>query len=108
MLLKKYFLGGSCKKDFDTEIKFYLASAKYDGADFVLLSIQKVSDEVENSRLASCVSRVLNTLKKTGSVKFFVRSDQLEKNTTEAEYILNKFPSQLTVNEKYLDIYVKI
>ncbi len=108
MLLKTYCLEGSCKREFDTEIKFNLASAKYDGANLVRLSIMKSNDENENCRLLSCVSKVLSSLKKQGTVNFFVKPEQMEQNTTEAEYITNLYGGEIEPQNDRFNIYVKI
>lgn len=108
MLFKTYTLDGSCKKDFDTEIRFDIASARYDGCDLVMLSFINDDSEEENTRLLSCITRVLSSLKKAGNIKFFVKPSQMLERTTEAEYIVNKFPELTNVRAEYTDIYVKL
>lgn len=108
MLLKTYCLEGSCKRDFDTEIKFNIASAKYDGVNLLKFSIKRRIDDSENCRLMSCITKVLSSLKKQGRVNFFVKPEQMEQNTTEAEYITNLFGGEIAPQKDFLDIYVKI
>ena len=108
MLLKTFTLEGSCKKEFDTEIKFDLASAKYDGADLIKLSFKKTDSSEEDNRLLSCISRVLNSLKKSGNISFFVKPEQMAGTTTEAQYIINKFEDAINIREDFIDVFVKI
>ena len=108
MLLKTYYLEGSCKREFDTEIKFNLASAKYDCANLVKFSIKKRDDDSENCRLISCISKVLSSLKKQGTVDFYVKPEQMEQNTTEASYITNLLGGEIKSQNDRLNIYVKI
>ena len=108
MILKSYLLEGSCKKEFDTEIKFDIASAKYDCADLIMLSFKKTDSAEEDNRLLLCISRVLNSLKKSGAISFFVKPEQMAGATTEAQYIINKFEDRIQIRDDYVDIYVKI
>ena len=107
MVLSTYNLQGSCKKDFDTEIKFNLATARYEGADLIVFSINKREDEEENTRLLSCIYKILGTVKKAGTISFFVKPEQMEQNTTEAEYIKNKYADYLTFSDNLIYVYVK-
>ena len=111
MLFLSFNLHGSCKRDFNTEIRYVIASAKVDGADFVCLSIPRTDDEPENKRLFTCLIKVLGTMKREGSVQFFVTDGDILRMTTEAQYIMNKLSDKLpTASSKIseISVYVKL
>ena len=108
MLLFKFELSGSCKRDFNTEIRFNIASARFDNADLVKIIIPSKDETRENNRLLSCVTRILGTLKKEGIIQFYITHSDLKKMTTEAQYVINKYSDQIPYIETDNVIYVKI
>ncbi len=108
MLFKKYVLQGTCKRDFNTEIKYNIASGKVEGAELVSLSLTLTDEEKENSRLKTCVTKILSSMKKGATVQFFVKEDAFEAHSTEADYILNKYSEFILPDEGQFQFYVKL
>jgi len=93
----------------DTEIKFNIASAKADSAELLAFSYPKLEDSPEEEkRIARSILKVLRGLKKNGVIQFFLTEDSIEKRTTEAQYIENKYKKYLISSTSFKHIYVKI
>ena len=107
MLVFEFELSGNCKRDFDTEIRFNIASARFDSADLVIIKLPKKESDNENKRLLSCVSRTLGSLKKEGIIQLYLTPLGFSKMTTEAQYIINKFSNYVTEDQNSIHIYVK-
>ena len=89
MFLYEFKLEGDCQVDFDTEIRYNVASAKIASADLIKMVLPKRDSDRENERIGYCILKVLRTLKKEGIIQFFVNSSGFEKNTTQAQYLIN-------------------
>ena len=50
MLVFEFELSGNCKRDFDTEIRFNIASARFDSADLVIIKLPKKESDNEKQR----------------------------------------------------------
>lgn len=103
----EFELSGDCRKDFDTEIRFNIATANYDNVDLVKIKLPKREEQRECDRLISCVSRVLGALRKAGTIQFYLTPSMMQKMTTEAQYVHNKFSDHLTQSDEFIYIYVK-
>jgi hypothetical protein len=108
MPYRSYELSGTCKRDFDTEIKYSVASAKVDKVELLGLMLKLDDNESENSRLFFCVSKILSAMKKNGEIQFFVKPDEFMRGTTEARYILNKYSVYVSDVEGKICVYVKL
>ncbi|MBR2343049.1 MAG: hypothetical protein IKA64_02225, partial [Clostridia bacterium] len=47
------------------------------------------------SRIRVCMLRVLRTMKKEGSVQFFITPAELDSGSTEAEFLKNKYQATI-------------
>ena len=89
---KTYAIEGTTKTELDTEVKFVIATSKYDKVDLLKFSIDITNEENESARIASVLTKVLSNLKKNGIIKFYVKSEDILCDSTEANYLRNKFP----------------
>ena len=108
MPFKSFNLLGCCRRDFNTEIRYDIASAKADGSELVSLTIPLTDDSNENSRLSTCVCKILSSMKKVGEIQFYLKPDAFIKKTTEADYILNKYSEYIVFDEDRIAFYVKL
>ena len=74
-----------------TEIMFEVASARVSETEILQLLIKK-NDEKLASKLRSAAIRVLKEMKSRGAVQFYATRDSFEKSTTEAKFLVNKYP----------------
>ena len=108
-MISSYELSGNCRSELNTEMRFLLASAKIDGEELVRLSIPYSVDERENSRINGCVIKVLRTLKKEGTIQFYVNNESFLANSTEASFLINKYGEYICeANRNSESIYVKL
>ena len=98
---------GSCMRDYNTEIRFDVASAKYDNAELISFTIPRIDDEKESSRLYSCAIKVIGTLMREGLIQFYVSPEHMRSGATQAEFIKNKYSDFISSCESDRVIYVK-
>ena len=89
MRIYDFKLTGITQSTLKTEILFSFASAKALGYD--LLKLIYPQERISRTRIET-VKRILKQAKKNGAVLMYVTPDQLNGESTEAEYIKNKFP----------------
>ena len=77
------------KVGLETEVIFEIASARALGIELLRLDI--TSDDKE--RLAGYAEKKLRSLKRLGRIQLFVLASDIKNNSTEAEYLKNKYPS---------------
>lgn len=108
----RYFefeLLGNCQIDMDTEIKYNIVNAAYEGGELVIFRIKKRNEDKENSRLSFCAVKVLRGLKRAGNIQFFLNDDGLLDSTTEASYLINMYPDiREMISGDYISIFVKL
>ena len=89
----------------ETEILFSIASARANHIDFLKL----ILDLEQGEKIALNATKVLKSLKKQGRIELFINSDELSGDSTEAEYLRNKFPEICDIrNEGELSLIVKV
>ena len=112
MKICSYILKGTNQNEISTEIKFLLASARFDGVELMRFIYETNEAEGEAKKLHNIVIKVLRSLRSRKNIQFFVLPDGFAESTTEAEFLLNKYPehfshpSPLKDNEN--EFYIKI
>ena len=102
-------LDGTCKAEFDTEVKFNIAGARADKIELVRLDLPLSEDERNNNRLLCCLIKVLRSMMRDGAIQFYVTDDGFAAPTTEAEFLDNKYHDYIVPsNSEYKYIYVKM
>ncbi len=92
MKIIEYNVSGTNKSTIRTEVLFAIASAKSQGADLLSLKIITDNGTVSKTRILT-LERELRQAKKNGQIQLFVLATALDVDTTETEYLKNKFPS---------------
>ena len=92
-------------KDAETETIFIIAVARADGASCVKFLFSEESERVEPA-----VRKALRSLKRRGSIQMLAGREDFEGRTTEAEFLLNKFPEieNETGNDSPVFLYAKL
>ena len=80
------------KKELNTEFMFTLATARVDAVEILLLDFSPCEDRKVFARTHNQTIKMLRAQIQKGSVEFFVTKEGFEKSTTEAFYLINKFP----------------
>ena len=92
----------------DLEIKYYVASARAENCPFICLNLQMNKEDSNYGKRLNNTVKTLRALKKNKSIQFFVREDDLDKNTTEVQFILNKYNDHIKIQENRHAIYIKL
>lgn len=93
-------LSGKNFETLNTEVLFAIASAKSLGRDIVKLVLKSEEKETSESfeRRIAAVKRILKGAKKNKLLQLFVYSPDFDKESTELEYMKNKY-SELIAEE---------
>lgn len=112
MKVCEHRLTGSNQNQISTELKFLIATAHFDGTELLRLVYDVNSTDRIESRLRNVVIKVLRSLRARRSIQFFVMPEDFGMESTEVEYLLNKYQDhfssvgELKENERYC--YLKI
>ena len=108
-MFNSFKLVGQSQTELNTELRFLFASAKVDKNELLRLDLPLGDSEKENSRINTCVIKVLRVLKKDGVIAFYVNREGFLAGSTEAIYLQNKFGEHLEPNVLTTEaIYVKL
>ena len=86
-----------------TEILYSVASARAMGDEIVEL-VFKTDDE----KSGKCAVKVVKELKKQGKIKVFSLAKDIEGQSKESEYLLNKYPDLKNYSDKTESIIVML
>jgi hypothetical protein len=106
----KYFevkLTGQNQIELDTELRFILAGARVDGVDLLRIDFDENAEDI--LRIVGCAVKVLRSIRKERIIQFFLDNKLLDKKSTEAEFIINKYADfVLNNNTPEHSFYIKI
>ena len=96
----------------ETEIMFDIASDRISGAELVSFGITKPEDEKIAKKIISTALKLLKKLKGEKKIQFYATDDSFISNSTEAQYLYNKYPSEMDARAESSStveyIYVKL
>ena len=101
MNIYKHTITSLLYKDAETETVFIIAVARAGGASCV-----KFVFTDESGRVEPAVRKALRSLKRRGSIQMLAGREDFENRTTEAEFLLNKFPGIEEADENENDLPV--
>ncbi len=92
-----------------TEIMFEIASARAEGAELLRFELNLVNDNLATTK--QFIIKKLKDMKQKSRIQFFAAADSFKNGSTEAVFLLNKYPAHFEKNspgesENY--IYVKL
>ena len=109
MIFETFELEGTNQKELNTELRFSVASARADGRELIKLMAKAPLEPREEDRLRSCILRVLRTMRNDNVFQFFLFDGELSTESTESEYLKNKYSEFLTDSETgYVSVYLKL
>ncbi len=80
-------------QDPSVELRFAVASHRAGGDELLRIDIPKIENEKDYNKFVSSVIRTLKVMKEERLIQFFATKDSFLGLTTEAEFLLNKYPS---------------
>ena len=98
-------LSGKSINELETEMRYHIASARIDEVRLVRFDLILDADEI-GKRINGCALRVLRSLKKSGVIQYFSDASGLQKSSTEAQFILNKYSECIANDESITPYYV--
>lgn len=110
MEYRRFDIQGNDADTLYTEILYALAVARTEGESLVRLVITPEED-ADAGKLSLAAARHLRRLKKEKKIGVFVLSAELSSDSTEAAYLLNKYPSldkEGTEPLAVADVYIKL
>ena len=75
-----------------TELRFNIAAARAEKIELILFELATEDDRSRRRRYTSVLFR-LRQLKREGTIGFFAAETDFVDGTTEADYLLNKYPA---------------
>ena len=78
--------------DFFVELKFEAATARAEGCEVLRINISESKSAEDLSKNKHAVTKALRFMKQKGTIQFFAFTEDFEKHTTEAVFLLNKYP----------------
>ncbi len=94
------------------ELRFLIAGIRADGEELVRFDIPRADTKKEQSRRMNAIIKTLKAMKEERLIQLYAAERHFETSSTEAEYLLNKYPTVflcgLTDNESADFIYVKV
>lgn len=112
MSYKEINLQNYSAKEIKTEIMFEVVSERVSGTELLKINIRKADDERTYLRAVATVHRMLKQMKQRGAIQFFATPKSFSENSTEAKYLLNKYPEMLSnpqdESEAETFVYVRI
>ena len=112
MKYKVIELRGKEARDLTTEAMFEIASAKADGLELIRFNIHLLTDGAENlaKKNLKPVIKTLKNMKSTGQIQFFATPESFKTSSTEAVFLINKYPTLFANidDESETDTYIYI
>lgn len=108
MPYRRFDINGRDTDTLYTELLYAIAVAKTEGASLLRL-VLFCEEEINGERLALAEGKHLRRLKREGRIRLFVYADAIGEDTTEAAYLLNKYPTlaeEGRVSEALTDAYI--
>ena len=93
MKYKTIKLLGNNSQELNTELAFEIAVAKADGEELIKFDVQDSDDAAYTSaKKLSTIKKLLRTMKDGRKIQFYASADSFEKSSTEAVFLINKYP----------------
>ena len=80
-----------------TEILYFIVSARALNKDLIRLNFSGFDPDKIEAKVLSVI-RILKSVKREGRIQLYIHSSDLNGNSTESQYLLNKYPSLSELN----------
>ena len=112
MKYKTIKLLGNNSQELSTEAAFEIAVAKADAEELIKFIVQDSDDDASYTaaKKIAALKKILRSMKENRKIQFYATSDSFEKSSTEAVFLINKYPD---IHENITDsegeyIYIKL
>jgi len=109
---RELFVKSETAPSIKNELLFEIASERVSGSELIRFIIYNNGDDLSFSKRINAINKNLRSFKSRGLIQFFANAESFEKNTTEAKYLINKYPALFENIPKTEDnsffIYVKL
>lgn len=75
-----------------TEIMYFITSARAVNIDLIKLKIKNEENDPISEKKLEEITRILKSVKRRKMIQLFVTTADFQTQTTEIEYLLNKYP----------------
>ena len=109
MEFRRISLDATEREGFVNGLKFEIASARCEKIRLLRVDIKEIGEENELRRFYSYVTKTLREMKRKRTIQLFAFPESFEKRSTEAVFLLNKFPESIDLsreNENFLYIVI--
>ncbi len=103
MKYREILLRGVSADKIKTEIMYEVAAAHIAGVELLKVNISKGDCDTQYKKTFSALIRILKLMKADGTIQFFATPALLESQSTEAEFLLNKYPEHFEPMPKESD-----
>ncbi len=99
---------GKTYEQMNTELLFFIASAKTRGFELIRLEVSPVGDEKREEVRSRSLSKLLAKAKRSGFLELYILTENLTGNSTEAEYLRNKYPEIVNQDDGNASYIIKL
>ena len=94
MRYKEIDIKSNTKEELNTEIMLEIALARSDKIELLKLNLACINEDTfdEANKLNGSLVKLLKKMKEDSRIQFFANSRSFELNTTESEFLINKYP----------------
>ena len=112
MKYKTIKLLGNNSQELSTEAAFEIAVAKADGEELIKFNAQDSEDDASYTatKKIAALKKILRSMKESRKIQFYATAESFDKSSTEAVFLINKYPDileNITVNQGEY-IYIKL
>ncbi len=112
MIYQEKTIRSSTASSLKNETLFEIATARASNIEIVRFAINKTGDNKTDEKLIAAALKHFKRIKERGIIQFFATKASFDENSTEAKFLLNKYPELFSdntanTNDSYL-IYIKI
>ena len=91
-----------------TALKFEIATARCEGCRLLKIDMLGDTADLDIRKLFGSLARTLRAMKQKGMIQLFAFPDSFERHSTEAVFLLNKFPENVVIEDSDEKLYVYI
>ena len=96
----------------ETALMFNIATERVNGTELIAFNLVMPQDEKNEKKLINVAHRLLKKMKAERKIQFYATEQSFESNTTEAQFLYNKYPeifeNRETAESGCAVIYVKL
>jgi hypothetical protein len=111
MVYKEITIKSKNKESVETEVMFEIAAARADNIELLCVVFSAEDEQDVLTKTKSVITRKLKAMKQAGLIQFFTDTQAFTMMTTEADFLLNKYPDVFSDKKSRAEsdcIYIRI